>query len=107
MARVRQPGAAAAASFGQSGSTYANATGAATINAPAEKAIVAIQILSDATFTSMTAVTGNTCFNSADNGFGTGGTAFPSNQTLSAGVVVYGEWSQVVFATGAAIVYFA
>ena len=107
MARVRQPGAAAAASFGQSGSTYANATGAATIDAPGRAAIVAIQILSDATFTSMTAVTPSTCFNSADDGSGTGGTSFPSNQTLSAGVVVYGEWSQVVFATGAAIVYFA
>jgi len=55
----------------------------------------------------MTAVTPSTCFNSADDGSGTGGTSFPSNQTLSAGVVVYGEWSQVVFATGAAIVYFA
>ena len=107
MARVRQPGAAAAASFGQSGSTYANANGAATIDAPSGKAIVAIQIISESTFTSMTAVTANTCFNSSDNGFGTGGTAIPSNQPLSAGVVVYGEWSQVVFATGAAIVYFA
>lgn len=107
MARIRQTGAAAAASFGQSGSAYANATGSATITAPDGKAIVAIQVLSDATFSSLTAVTPLTCFNSADAGFGTGGATFPDDQTVGAGVVLYGEWSQIVLGGGSAIVYFA
>jgi hypothetical protein len=110
MARVRQPGAAAAASFGQSGSVYA-ANGDVVV-APEGKAIVAIQLLANSTFTTLTPVTETTCFNTAGEGYVSGGTTLPSTQVFSAGIVVYGEWSsatigQAAGVNGAAIMYFA
>ena len=70
MARVRQPGAAAAASFGQSGSVYA-ANGDVVV-APEGKAIVAIQLLANSTFTTLAPVTETTCFNTAGEGYVSG-----------------------------------
>jgi hypothetical protein len=106
MARVRQPGAAAAASFGQSGSVYA-ATGD-VITAPDGKAIVAIQLLANSTFADLTPVTEATCFNTDGAGYVAGGTTLPTTQPFSAGVVVYGEWSSATLgASSAAIMYFA
>jgi hypothetical protein len=110
MARVRQPGAAAAASFGQSGSVYA-ANGDVVV-APDGKAIVAIQFLANSTFTTLTPVTEATCFNTEGEGYVDSGTTLPSTQVFSAGVVVYGEWSNATIGqansvNGAAIMYFA
>ena len=105
MARVRQPGAAAAASFGQSGSVYAAAGDVVT--APDGKAIVAIQLLAASTFADLTPVSTGTCFNTDGAGYVTA-TTLPTNQSFSAGVVVYGEWSSATLgANSAAIMYFA
>jgi len=106
MARIRQTGAAAAASFGQSGSVYAAAGD--VITAPDGKAIVAIQFLAASTFSDLTPTTATTCFNTDGAGYVSGGTTLPTNQSFSAGVVVYGEWSSATLgAASAAIMYFA
>lgn len=105
MARVRQPGAAAAASFGQSGSVYAAAGDVVT--APSGKSIVAIQFLAASTFAALVPTTAETCFNTAGGGYVTA-TTLPTTQSFSAGVVVYGDWSSATLgAASAAIMYFA
>ena len=94
--------------FGQMGSGFVDTANGFT--APTGKVIVAVQFISDSTFTSLTPI------NTDDSAYfgsvtqvannGTSSEAVDSGNTFPAGVTIFGRYSDLRLATGSAIVYF-
>jgi hypothetical protein len=98
--------------FGQMGSAYLDDAGAFT--PPTGKVIVAITVLSQVKFTTLTPSndTGsNTYFagtsvTAAATGNGVNAEAIASGDAFPTGVTIFGKWSACTLAAGSAILYF-
>ena len=96
--------------FGQLGSGYLDDTGALT--PPTGKVIVAIQVIADAKFTTLTADTaqGNdaafigTAAQVAGNGANS--EAIASGDLFGKGTTLYGRWTACTLASGTVVVYY-
>ena len=98
--------------FGQMGSAYLDDTGAFTV--PTGKVVVAITVLSQVKFTTLTPSNdtgGNTYFagtsvTAAATGNGVNAEAIASGDAFPTGVTIFGKWSACTLAAGSAILYF-
>ena len=99
MANLSNPATANQAAFGQLGCEFQGGTSAFTVT---NRVIVAIQFTEDSTLTTLTPATADFCgTGSADvNGDNMATDTFPK------GLTIYGRWSALQLASGAAIAYF-
>ncbi len=89
--------------FGAQGSTYAN-QGSSVIRPPAGQVYVMIQMITETSFSNLTAESSTTCVSTAGTGGGTGG---DNLQTVSftKGMVIYGRWTSIdISNTGGSII---
>jgi hypothetical protein len=82
-------------SLGQGGCLFEDGTNAIT-----GKTIVAIQFLTDSTFTTLTPIDSNYIGTSGGNG-----DTVDSSNTFPAGMTVYGQWTAFTLAGGSVIAY--
>ena len=99
MANLSNPATANQAAFGQLGCEFQGGTGAFTVT---DRVIVAIQFTEDSTLTTLTPATDDFCGTGTTgvNGDNMAGDTFPK------GLTIYGRWTALRLATGAAIAYF-
>lgn len=93
MANISNTATANQVAFGQLGCEFQGGTTAFTV--PANTVIVAIQFTEDSTITTLTAESAK-FFDGTDT----------SGSTLPKGLTVYGRWTALQLATGAAVAYF-
>ena len=103
--------------FGQMGSGYLDDTGALT--PPTGKTIVAITVLSDAKFTTLTADTSGYTASDGSTGTayigtqsqvapnGTNSEAIVASDLFPRGITIYGRWTHCTLASGRVIVYYS
>ncbi len=91
-------------SFGAQGSAYSVG---ASLTAPTGCVFVAIQMLENTTFTTLTPATGSSSVGSASTGTGTGGVVIPNTQVFPKGTTLYGRYSVVDVNSGKIIAYVA
>tara|TARA_R110000824_G_scaffold49611_1_gene139282 strand:+ start:42 stop:344 length:303 start_codon:yes stop_codon:yes gene_type:complete len=89
--------------FGQTGSTYSIG---AVITPPTGQVFVAIQMLEDTTFTTLTS-DNETVGTTGYTGAGTGGIVIPSGQVFPKGTTLYGRYKSVDPNAGKIIAYSA
>jgi len=89
--------------FGAQGSTYAN-QGSNAITPPTGCVYVMIQMITDTTFSALTAESPTACVSTSGNGGGTNGTNLQS-VTFTKGMVIYGRWTSIdISNTGGSII---
>ena len=93
--------------FGAQGSTYAN-QGSNAIKPPAGQVYVMIQMITDTTFSALTAESPTTCVSTAGTGGGTNGATLQT-VTFTKGMVIYGRWTSIDISNsgGSIIAYIA
>ena len=82
-------------SLGQGGCLFEDSTSVIS-----GKTIVAIQVVSDATFTTLTPIDSNYIGTSGGNG-----DAIDTSNIFSAGMTIYGQWTAFTLAGGSVIAY--
>ena len=92
------------ATMGQAGSVYLDTDG--TTFTPTSGVVVAITMISDTDFDTLTAETGAKCIEVGGTGYESAGDTLANSDLFPAGMTIYGRWSSVsVNTNGACICY--
>ena len=92
------------ATMGQAGSVYLDTDG--TTFTPTSGVVVAITMISDTDFDTLTAETGAKCIEVGGTGYESAGDTLADTDLFPAGMTIYGRWSSVsVNTNGACICY--
>jgi hypothetical protein len=92
------------ATMGQAGSVYLDTDG--TTFTPTSGVVVAITMISDTDFDTLTAETGAKCIEVGGTGYESAGDTLANTDLFPAGMTIYGRWSSVsVNTNGACICY--
>jgi hypothetical protein len=92
------------ATMGQAGSVYLDTDG--KVFTPTSGVVVAITMVQESDFDTLTAETGTDCFGIANTGFESGGDELANTDLFPAGLTIYGRWTSVSLNTnGACICY--
>ena len=92
------------ATMGQAGSVYLDTDG--TTFTPTSGVVVAITMISDTDFDTLTAETGAKCIEVGGTGYESAGDTLANSDLFPAGMTIYGRWSSLsVNTNGACICY--